>query len=177
MATQVWSWLARLILAGLAIGGTWLYVSSFGLGGEVGGGSTIALNIGVAAGLSWVFFGLVLLLVVEGRPSALSWADVCLKTMAVGISLLIPAIVLNSNLDSFRRLHNAGLWLDLLRWYSPLIHLFILLAANLHMGIYFVLAGTRLFGQPRKLMSLWLLALNGMFVLLMSLISSGSDLP
>src|SRR5438445_13813340 len=57
-----------------------------------------ALEVSVGAACAWPVFGLVLLALTGARPSVLQWADACLRTMAVGNTVLLLGAALNLTL-------------------------------------------------------------------------------
>ena len=171
------TWPARLLLAAVAVAGTVAYALSFrtlpdgaGAGAEPHfAGAWLApagAAVGVAAGLSWLFFGAVLLALTGGKPSPLAWADACLRTMAAGIAVLVVASAFN--------LCAAAAW--------PLPHglvvgtnLVLLVNANVLMGVTFFRQARRLGLGPGATVTAWVAALNGAFaLLLMALYGSGA---
>lgn len=101
-------------------------------------------------------FGGVLLLATGARPSALGWADACLRTMAAGVVVLAAAAAINVDV----RLLGGGT--DVRRW-LPALHLGFLVTGNAVMCGVFVGEARRLgLGKPAAV-CLWMLALNGTF--------------
>lgn len=144
----------RIQLASLAFAGTAAYASScrFLRDSEAALGS--ATRIGVVAGLSWLGFGLALLV---ARPGAglWAWVDTCLRTMARGIGVLTPGILVDL-VAALDRASARAPWL-------VGIHLVLLLVSDCVMGAYFVRsAGIHGLTVPRSLL-LWVVVLNGLF--------------
>lgn len=152
-------WRTRVLLMLLAAGGTLAYAASFqGLAGRAlpQHVAHTAACVGIAAGLAWPVFGAALLLVTGGRPSALHWADACLRAMAAGLVVLGFAAVINLDV----RL--VGVPAAIRRW-LPAFHAALLVAANALMCGVFVGEARRLHVPPLAAMTLWMLALNGTF--------------
>src|SRR5687767_7664607 len=114
-------WIRRVLLGGIAIGGSALYAASFVLMDMGTSFETIALAVAMAAGLAWIVFGAALLMVTNARPSVLAWADLCLTTMGIGIAALAVSVLLN--------LVGRG---------ALSVHVAVLLVSNLAMGAFFV---------------------------------------
>lgn len=163
-------WFTRLGLAAVAFAGTAFYAGSFQfLGGRESLG-TAGVAIGIAAGVSWLIFGALLLLLTAGRPSALDWADACLRTMAAGIVVLVLAALFNGGVALSNTRPPAAL--------LAAIHLVLLLIGNLLMCGVFYRNARRLGLSPRKAIAAWMLGLNGAFMLiLLSLYRSGAMQP
>lgn len=163
---QLHPWLHRSLLAMVAVVGTVVYVGSFYLAFDSQVWSPIAQSIGIAAGISWPIFGVLLLYVVKARPSLLAWVDVCLKTMALGIALLLPSMFLNAI---------AYATSPSLLWWSGALatHVVLLAAANIIMGVTFVRLGRCLFARPQTLVCLWVFALDGTFLVLLWMFTLG----
>ena len=136
----------RFLLGLLAVGGSAAYAASFHYSGGGGWIAQGAEAVAVAAGISWILFGLALLAATRCRPSVLPWADACLVCMAVGIAILGISIVLN-----------------LLKFTDPGIHAGVLVASNLAMGTVFVFRARPLGLSPAKSIALWFLVLDGTF--------------
>src|SRR3954469_14938657 len=84
------AWPQRLLLGVVAVAGTVAYSASFRTvpTADAAWLAPAGAAVGAAAGVSWLAFGAVLLLLTGGRPSVLKWADACLRTMAAGIAVL-----------------------------------------------------------------------------------------
>ena len=85
----------RAALVALAFLGSAAYAISFAGAVDLRQWTAHAAAVGVAAGLSWIAFGVLLIAVTGGRPSVVSWMDACLRTMAVGIGIKMAAVALN----------------------------------------------------------------------------------
>lgn len=146
----------RVLLAGIAVGGTLAYAASFHALPRPDRLAAAGICIGLAAGIAWPAFGAVLLLVTGARPSLIDWADACLRTMAAGIVLVAVAALLNLN----ARLLDPGV--DAL----PLLaaaHVVLLACANGVMLRTFVGEARRLGLSGSTAVTLWMLVLNGTF--------------
>jgi hypothetical protein len=85
----------RAALAAVAFAGSAVYALSFAGAAGAQRYASHAAAVGVAAGLSWIIFGVLLIAATRGRPSVASWIDACLATMAVGIAIKMIGVVLN----------------------------------------------------------------------------------
>ena len=150
-------WPARLLLVAVALGGTLAYAASFRALPRPSELESIAACVALAAGVSWPAFGAVLLLVTGARPSALHWADACLRTMCAGVIVLALAAAFNLN----ARLVAGGA--DAV---APLaaVHAALLLLGNGLMLWTFVGEARRLGLRPAAAATLWMLVLNGTFL-------------
>ena len=149
-----WRW--RVLLALVAFGGSTVYALSFANVPERVRWLPVATAIGIAAGVSWVLFGLVLLVVTRWRPSVWHWADACLRTMACGMAVKMSAVVAN-----------------LVGVPSAWFHLGVLLVANLVMAAVFVWQARRLGMRLGTGLGLWFGALNGVFALVLGGLLNG----
>lgn len=148
---------ARLALAGLAFIGTAVYASSFALrplSDQAPRLLPLATGIGLAAGISWMVLGKVLL-ALAGRSGAkvLMWFDTCLLAMGVGECILIAA---------------AGM--NVIGWASGVApprgaHLAMLLFADAAMAAVFILRSWKLGVSPALAATLWIAVLNGAFII------------
>ena len=170
------TWTGRLLLGAVAVVGTVAYAMSFRTfptealpTGNNPAGAWLApagAAVGIAAGLSWLFFGAVLLGITGGRPSVLAWADACLRTMAAGIGVLVAAASFNVCV--------AALW-PLPEGFVLCVNLVLLVNANALMGAVFYRQARRLGLGPVAAVTAWMAALNGAFaLLLMSLYRTGA---
>ena len=160
-------WRTRVLLTLLAVGVTFAYAASFQL---LPAGRTLpqsvaetAACVGIAAGVAWPIFGAVLLLVTGGEPSALHWADACLRAMAAGLVVLALAAAINLGVRF------VGVPAEL-RPRLPEFHAALLVAANALMCGVFVTDARRLGVPPAAALSLWMIALNGTFVAILSVL-------
>ena len=149
----------RAALVAVAFGGSAVYALSFA---GVSGAHRYAAHaaaVGIAAGLSWILFGLLLITVTRARPSIVSWMDACLATMAVGIAIKMIAVALNFVWSWNDSIAPRGAHL-------VFIHLAILACADVAMGARFC-AETRARGVSlRAALALWL-AINFVFGVLL----------
>ena len=150
---HTFSWPRRLLLGYVAIAGTALYAASFALVEDRENLAPIAQAIGIAAGVSWPVFGLILLLITRCRPGVLVWVDACLVTMSAGIGLLMLSTLLNLGVFVLNFSHGVLM---------PL-HLAILLAADTAMALVFVRRSRSLGLNWAQALVLWVIALNGVF--------------
>ena len=154
-------WPTRVLLTVIALGGTLAYAASFRAlpaGGVFPDHLAHAgACVGIAAGLSWPVFGGVLLLVTGARPSALDWADACLRTMAAGVVVLAVAAAINVDVRLLDTPAAVTRWL-------PALHLAFLVAGNAVMCGVFAAEARRLGLSGVAAFGLWMLALNGTFV-------------
>ena len=156
-------WPVRVLLAGIAIGGTLAYAASFRALPHREGMAAAGVSIGLAAAMAWPAFGAVLLLVTGARPSAIECADACLRTMAAGMAVLSVAAVLNLT----ARLLDSGV--DAL----PLLaaaHVVLLACANGVMLWMFVGEARGLGLAAATAVTLWMLVLNGTFAAVLMLL-------
>ena len=137
-------WLRRLCFGTLAIAGCALYVVSFN------GMRPLACAITVAAALSWIAFGVALLLITRARPGILAWADACLDPMAVGGAAL-----------SLGALANA------LSLGSTAFHAALIVILNVAMAALFVPRARELGLRTWMAIGLWIVGLDGLFVFVM----------
>jgi hypothetical protein len=144
------NWPCRLLLVGFAFGGSAIYAWSFSGVPQREQWLPVAGAIGIAAGVSWVFFGLLLLGVTRCRPAVMAWADACLVTMAAGMTIKMTTVITNL-------LAPPGAW----------FHLAVLLTANLVMAFVFVRQAQRLGLGLWSALGLWFGALNGLFAVVM----------
>ncbi|MGC3957882.1 MAG: hypothetical protein QM813_08030 [Verrucomicrobiota bacterium] len=144
------NWPYRLLLAGVAFGGSALYAWSFAHVPQREQWLPIASAIGIAAGISWVLFGLLLLAVTRTRPSMLAWVDACLLTMAAGMTIKMTAVTANLILPP-----------------GASFHLAVLLTANLAMAGVFIWRAHQLAMRPLLAAALWFGALNGIFAIVL----------
>ena len=150
------TWPRRILLTAVAFGGSTLYALSFANVPERARWLPVAAAIGIAAGVSWIVFGLVLLGVTGRRPSVWHWADACLRTMAVGMTIKMTTVLANLVAPPA-----AG------------FHLAVLVVANLAMAAMFV-AQARLLGVGlRAGLGLWFGVLNGVFVVVLASLLAG----
>lgn len=163
-------WSTRLGLAAIAFAGTALYAGSFQVLAGLDSFGAAGMAVGIAAGVAWVVFGVLLMLLTAARPSPLHWADVCLRTMAAGIVVLVMAALFNGGVALSGALPPAPL--------LAAVHLVLLLIGNLLMCGVFYRNARRLGLSPRKAIAAWMLGLNGAFMLiLLSLYQSGAMQP
>lgn len=157
----------RLFLGSIAIAGTALYVASFQLAPGAAELLDPALRMGVSAGLSWIGFG-VLLLVLSRRTTIGGWADICLSTMTVGILVMSLGVLANVSARLvFGRLGGDP------RTISGLasIHVAILLGADVAMGAWFTSrAAPRHLSTTGALLA-WIFGLNAIFAVLMAVLT------
>ena len=150
------TWPRRTLLTAVAFGGSTLYALSFANVPERARWLPIAAAIGIAAGVSWIVFGLVLLGVTRRRPSIWHWADVCLRTMAVGMTIKMTTVLANLVAPP-----GAG------------FHLAVLLVANLTMAGMFVAQARPLGVSLRAGLGLWFGVLNGVFAVVLAGLLTG----
>ena len=150
VASYSLNWSRRLLLCGVAFSGSAVYAWSFAGVPQREQWLPVASAIGIAAGVSWVLLGIVLLTVTRCRPSVMAWADVCLVTMAVGIAMKMTAVFAN-----FVSTPSAS------------FHLAVLMAANLVMACVFICRARRLGLRPLLATGLWFGVLNGLFAVVM----------
>ncbi|GDY21986.1 hypothetical protein LBMAG56_33330 [Verrucomicrobiota bacterium] len=150
------TWPRRILLTAVAFGGSSIYALSFAHAPERARWLPVAAAIGVAAGVSWIVFGLVLLGVTGRRPSVWHWADACLRTMAVGMTIKMTTVVANLVAPTA-----AG------------FHLAVLVAANLAMAAMFVAQARPLGVSVRAALALWFGVLNGVFAIVLAGLLTG----
>jgi hypothetical protein len=146
VASIALNWSHRVLLAGVAFAGSAVYAWSFAGVPQHDEWLPVAGAIGIAAGVSWVLFGVILLAFTRCRPSVMAWADACLVTMATGIAVKLTTVIAN-----FVSPPNA--------WF----HLAVLMAANFVMAFVFIARAQRLGLRPLRAAGLWFCVLNGLF--------------
>lgn len=150
MNSTTLNWPQRLLLTCVAFGGSAIYAWSFAHAPQREQWLPVASAVGIAAGVSWVLFGLLLLTVTRTKPSVLAWADACLVTMAAGMTIKMTTVVANL-------ISPPGAW----------FHLAVLMTANLTMAGVFIWRASWLAMHPLLAAGLWFGALNGIFTVVM----------
>jgi hypothetical protein len=179
------SWPVRILLGLAAFLLTAVYTASFLLDGESAAYyGRAALQVGVAAGVSWLLFGGVLLAITRLLPGCLAWADACLVTMLPGNVILLLSAALNLLLFLQSRtgrtpmialpgtdtVVSASVTLSS----ESSIHLLILLLADAVMCFTFVRQAKRLEVAWPLALFLWVVVQNGIFaVFLFAMIRTG----
>jgi hypothetical protein len=127
----------------LAIFGTAAYGASFVF--HLPSIAPHGIAIGIAAGLAWIVLGTIVLIAAPKHASA--WADVCLRTMAVGMPWLLLAAAMNLVL-------HLGLY--------PMIavNLVFLIAADVTMTRQFIRNARRRGFSAAHAIALWALGLH-----------------
>jgi hypothetical protein len=143
------SLLHRLTLAAVAILGTLAFAASFANLRAPHPLLPIAAAVGLAAGVSWLAFSLILLVVTGARPSITDWIDACLRTMARGIAVLSIATLANFTPLPLRAL--------------LFIHGIALATSNLVMAVTFAARARRLGLAPLAAVAFWIVGLNATF--------------
>lgn len=151
------SWAARVLFGCIAFAGTAVYATSFGVFDRSERLLPLARSVGIASGISWIVFGAVLLAATRCRPSVLAWADACLMAQAAGISVLMASVIVNL----IARASDAASTENTFK----LIHAAIILAADVLMAWLFVRRARRLGMSLKMALALWVLILNGFFLL------------
>lgn len=152
------SWGRRFALGSYAFAATAIYAGSFALTDSVSRLLPLAAAIGLAAAVSWPLFGAALLARMKGRPSVLAWADACLRTMAVGNTVLLLSVGANLMRGLFwTGTQQDGNW--------PAVHLAVLLVANFTMAAVFTTQAGRLGMRPGLASLMWFGVLGGAFFL------------
>lgn len=159
---ELLSWPARFLLAFISFAGTAVYAASFALTGYRERLLPMAIAVGIASGISWVAFGAVLLTVTRSQPSILAWVDTCLVTQNMGIAVLMLSAIVNLIVYLIGRTSLSDNT-------STIIHTIILIAADILMAAIFVRRASRIALSRAKALLLWILALNGIFVLLLAI--------
>ena len=140
------TWRTRIALALVAFSGSTLYAWSFSHFAK--NFVPLATAVGLTAGVSWMCFGLLLLLVTKLQVKATLLADVCLRAMAVGIAIKMTSVLLN------------------LVTFVPLsFHCGVLVVANLAMAAIFSRGAGCVGVRLRDALLLWFVGLNGIFSL------------
>jgi hypothetical protein len=148
----------RLLLGLTAFAGSAAYAASFFALSDHGAVLRTAAAVGICAGLSWICFGPIILIVTRCRPSIASWIDACLLTMTAGIAVKTLGMLLNVA---------AGAGAIRTATLLP-FHVIILLLADTVMCVLFCRLGRQRGIAPPVSISLWLAlnALMGMFLFL-----------
>lgn len=144
------NWPYRLLLTCVAFAGSAIYAWSFTHAPQREQWLPVASAVGIAAGVSWVLFGLLLLAVTRTKPSLLAWTDACLVTMAAGMTIKMTTVAAN-----------------LISPPGASFHFAVLLTANLVMAGVFIWRANRLAMRPLLAAGLWFGALNGIFTVVM----------
>lgn len=158
---ELLSWPARFLLAFISFAGTAVYAGSFALAGYREKLMPVAVAVGIASAISWPVFGLVLLMVTRSRPSILAWVDTCLVAQNIGIAVLMLSALVNLIF------YASGASVS--DYTSTFVHTIILLAADTVMAAIFVRRASRIALSRAKALALWIIVLNGIFVLLLAL--------
>lgn len=158
------TWTNRILLGVLAFAGTAVYAASFALLAGREAVLPLATAIAIAAGASWPVLGLSLLAATRLRPGILEWADVCLVTMSFGIAGLMAGVLWN--LTAWLAEMSTGSATGLFFYF----HLAILVAADVLMAAIFMRRARALGLNAMTALMLWVLALNGTFVLVIFLL-------
>jgi hypothetical protein len=146
-----WSDLALVMVATL---GTVAYAMSFKTAGFDAHVRGIAYAIGWAAAVSWLGLGCVLARLTASRNVPLvSWFRACLRTMAIGMAILSCGTALNLVVFATGRAAEN----------SISMHVGILIASDVVMGIVFARYGRTLGIPLLHATLLWILVLNGLF--------------
>lgn len=134
-------WLKRVAFGTLAIAGCVVYVGSFD------SMKPVARAVTTASAIAWIGFGAALLLVTRAKPGVLAWADACLAPMAAGGAALCLGALINV--------------LDL---GAPAVHAAFNVALNVAMALLFIPRAHALGLRTWLAVSLWLVALDGLFL-------------
>lgn len=149
----------RGALIALAFAGSAAYALSFAGAADVQRWTAHAAAVGIAAGISWIVFGVLLITFTSARPSVISWMDACLLTIAVGMAIKMIAVAMNlvwwwSDAFAPRAAHLA------------VIHLAILFCADAAMCARFCVESAARGVSMRTAAALWI-ALNFVFGVLL----------
>ena len=167
----------RVLLMLIIFAGSAVYAASYRLIAGTTDLTPIAAAIGIAAGIAWIGFGFLLLMVAQMHPrrfagvSLWHWADVCLLAMSLGMA--IKMIGVGGNVLA-AAMQDGMVNLTLL----ASIQLALLVITDVSMGFVFAKLTARL-GMPLRMSCmLWIVALNGIFaVVLVSLLAYGGFMP
>ena len=145
-----------LLLAAVAILGTVLVSQSF-----VWSNSALLEDVGVAVGMgsgvAWIAFG-VALLNADPKVPAVTWADLCLRTMSVGMAILSVIFAINS-------LQSLGVVSTRL---PAIVYALVVATADIAMATYFVRGAIRKGLRGRTALALWVFVLNGICALVIA---------
>lgn len=148
-------WPVRQWLVAFALFGGVLYVGSFALVQPLADIGT-AMRAGVIGAIvAWIVFAAALLTRSNERVPARSWIDLCLLTLRRGVRVLMLGLLLNLMLR--RGFAALGPW-------ATSLHVTIAILANLMMLSFFVRKARRRGLAPGTALTLFLLALDGTFV-------------
>ena len=167
----------RLLLILIILAGSAVYAASYRLIAGTMDLTPIAAAIGIAAGIAWIGFGFLLLMVSQMHPrrfagvSLWHWADVCLLAMSLGMA--IKMIGVGGNVLA-AAMQDGMVNLTLL----ASIQLALLVITDVSMGFVFAKLTARL-GMPLRMSCLlWIVALNGIFAAVLgSLLAYGGFMP
>lgn len=138
-----------LVLAAIAILGTVLVSQSF-----VWSNSALLEDVGVAvgvgSGVAWIAFGIALLNA-DPKVPAVAWADLCLRTMSVGMAILSVIFAINS-------LQSLGVVSTRV---PAIVYAAVVGTADIAMATYFVRGAIRHGLRGRTALTLWVFVLNG----------------
>ena len=146
LEVPVWRWIG---LCTIAVGGTLLVAGSF-LWLPMEDFARISAAVGVGAGAAWIGFGTSLVLTAP-KVSAIRWADVCLKTMALGMAVLSLALGLNLAYRMGKLPVAPATW-----YYGVIVG-----ASDLAMAAYFVRRAHQHGLSALRAVVLWIFVLNG----------------
>lgn len=151
----------RVLRSAVVFGVSGLYAASFFPAFGEGWPGRLATVVTAAAGVAWVGFGGLLLVVTKCRPSVGWWFDACLEAMLVGCVLLGSGAALNliPMLAGDHAGRIPGEWLAL--------HGGLLALANVAMGSRFVRRARQAGLTVPAALVLWVAGLGGPFAALM----------
>ena len=140
----------RIALGALAFAGSAAYAASFARAADRRWITAMAC-VGVAAGFSWIIFGLILLAATRRRVGLWDWVDTCLLAMALGIAIKMTGVAMNLGGHA-----------------APLAaHIAILAIADVAMGAFFVIRARRAGVGTGEGVGYWL-TLNAVFAVLLA---------
>lgn len=148
-------WPVRQWLIAFALFGSVLYAGSFALVQPLADIRAAMRAGAIAAVVAWVVFAATLIVRSNARVPTLSWIDLCLLTLRRGVRVLMIGLLLNLALR--RGFAALGPW-------ATSLHVSIAILANLLMLSVFVRKARRRGLAPGTALTLFLLALDGTFV-------------
>ncbi len=139
-----------LSLGFIAIAGTVAIVGSFAWTNEHRF-LEAGVAVGVGASVAWIGLGAVLLRAIR-EVAAITWVDLCLRTMAVGMTVLSSILIIHC------LLHHQILHTEI----PPTAYVAIVGTSDVTMAVYFGFNASRMGMTVLRFLAFWVLILNGL---------------
>jgi hypothetical protein len=153
----------------VSVAGTAVYAASFTLCDSRRTLAPLASAIGIAAGIAWVGFGL-LIRAIDGPRRLGRWIDACLRTQTIGVIVLLFAAAANAIVFA----GNGGLSSYPMFPVFVVVHWGLLILADVLMGARFVAEAAAISGVSRRgALVGWIIGLNGIFAAALAALVEG----